>query len=399
MKCLFVIFSVFVVASPCLCASISRNKGLIFNVLDYGATGNGQNDDSHAFMTAWRDVCDTIKGTPTLVVPQRKTFMLQPVWFHGPCKPPSINVKLQGTIVAPNSVEAWKWPNNYKDAWIHFSDISGLVITGGGSGIINGQGAAWWNSTSNRNVNKPTALHIHGCTNLKLVGLTHVNSPKNHIGINSCNGSLISGLRISAPADSPNTDGIDISETSYMTIQNSIIKTGDDCIAINGGSSFVNISRIVCGPGHGISIGSLGRNGAYDTVEEIHVQNCTFVGTSNGARIKTWKGGSGYARKITFEDIRVENAQNPIIIDQQYDVLYYGEKVVKVSDVTFRNVVGIASCEDVIQLNCDQIVGCTNIVLEGINITAPPNIGKTYASCKNAHGICDMCNPNVPCLS
>ena len=27
---------------------------------------------------------------------------------------------------------------------------------------------------------------------------------------------------------------------------------GDDCIAINGGSSFINISDITCGPGHGI---------------------------------------------------------------------------------------------------------------------------------------------------
>lgn len=37
------------------------------------------------------------------------------------------------------------------------------------------------------------------------------------------------------------------------------------------------------------SIGSLGMNGAYDTVEEIHVQDCSFTGTQNGIRIKTWQ--------------------------------------------------------------------------------------------------------------
>jgi len=38
-----------------------------------------------------------------------------------------------------------------------------------------------------------------------------------------------------------------------------------------------------------ISVGSLGRNGNYDTVEEVYVSNCSFTNTQNGARIKTWQ--------------------------------------------------------------------------------------------------------------
>jgi len=37
------------------------------------------------------------------------------------------------------------------------------------------------------------------------------------------------------------------------------------------------------------SVGSLGKGGEYATVEEVHVKNCTLTGTTNGARIKTWK--------------------------------------------------------------------------------------------------------------
>ena len=37
------------------------------------------------------------------------------------------------------------------------------------------------------------------------------------------------------------------------------------------------------------SVGSLGAHGAHETVEEVHVQNCNFTGTMNGARIKTWQ--------------------------------------------------------------------------------------------------------------
>ena len=32
------------------------------------------------------------------------------------------------------------------------------------------------------------------------------------------------------------------------------IDLGDDCIAINGGSSFINITDVKCGPGHGIRL-------------------------------------------------------------------------------------------------------------------------------------------------
>jgi len=36
------------------------------------------------------------------------------------------------------------------------------------------------------------------------------------------------------------------------------------------------------------SIGSLGCNGEDARVEEIDVKNCTFIGTSNEVRVKTW---------------------------------------------------------------------------------------------------------------
>ena len=40
------------------------------------------------------------------------------------------------------------------------------------------------------------------------------------------------------------------------------------------------------------SVGSLGKDGAYHTVEAVFVKNCTFNGTRNGARIKTWEVGA-----------------------------------------------------------------------------------------------------------
>ncbi|KAL5850303.1 hypothetical protein ACOSQ4_008316 [Xanthoceras sorbifolium] len=104
------------------------------------------------------------------------------------------------------------------------------------------------------------ALHFNKCTNLHLSGTTHLNSPKNHITVSGCNGVTISDIHIStAPSDSPNTDGIDIGKSTNVIISNSFIGTGDDCDAISGGCSDINITGVACGPGHGISVGSLGR--------------------------------------------------------------------------------------------------------------------------------------------
>ncbi|XLS73707.1 hypothetical protein HN51_030572 [Arachis hypogaea] len=89
-------------------------------------------------------------------------------------------------------------------------------------------------------------------------------------------------------------------------------------------------------------------------VEEIYVKNCTFSGTINGARIKTWQGGSGYAKSITFEDIILDKAENPVIINQQYYANdAYGEGAVEVSDITYHNVKGTSMSENAIVLNCE----------------------------------------------
>ncbi|GAU51490.1 hypothetical protein TSUD_94340 [Trifolium subterraneum] len=325
--------------------------------------------------------------------------MLQPLLFHGPCKPTTITIELKGTIVAPRVVEDWKFRED-NTTWIKFSSINGLVIVGGGK--VDGQGSPWWikyPKKSNEN-NKPTAIRFYNCHNLTLSNLTHVDSPRNHISINYCKDASISNLHIIAPEDSPNTDGIDIGSSTNVLINNSTMKTGDDCIAINNGSSFINISGVFCGPGHGISVGSLGKDKKYATVEHVHVKNCTFNGTSNGVRIKTFEGGSGYARNITYEDIVLVGVKHPVIIDQFYDPKYIDNvgQAVEVSDVTYLNIRGTSLDKNAIELNCDTIVGCTNIILDNVNITRVDG-GEAQTICTKAKGKCSSCYPDVPCLS
>ncbi|GLT71721.1 hypothetical protein SLA2020_437190 [Shorea laevis] len=371
-----------------------------YNVMDYGAVGDGKTDDSKAFNKAWAAVCGASQqGRPSLYIPSGKTFLLTPIKFEGPCKS-SVQVQVLGDLVASEDLLSWKGHDPSK--WLVFTDIKGFEISGNAK--LDGRGSIWWKSCPEMSgCTRPTTLALNGVSDFKLQGLTFINSGRNHISIIGSQGGSVSSIKLIAPDESPNTDGIDISSSSYLQILDSYIGTGDDCIAINADTSFVNITKINCGPGHGISVGSLGKNGETARVEEIHVENCTFNGTQNGARIKTWQGGRGYARKISFQGIKTIGAKNPIIINQYYCdgscETQNQSSAVQISDVRFVRIQGTSSNEEAIQLHCSQTVGCTNIFLEDIKIES--NVGKepAYSSCTNAHGkVSSSVKPPVNCL-
>lgn len=71
---------------------------------------------------------------------------------------------------------------------------------------------------------------------------------------------------------------------------------------------------------------------------------------------------------------------------------------VQISGVTYRNVHGTSDGSTAINLDCSVHVGCTDIFMDGINITSASS-GTTKASCINAHGEAISTSPPVPCLS
>lgn len=60
------------------------NNGVIFDVMKFGATGNGVTDDTEAFKKAWNVACQAKKPT-LLLVPKGHSFMLKSTTFGGPC--------------------------------------------------------------------------------------------------------------------------------------------------------------------------------------------------------------------------------------------------------------------------------------------------------------------------
>ena len=156
-------------------------------------------------------------------------------------------------------------------------------------------------------------------TNAWVHHLRSINSKNTHFVVFGCVDVKITNTRISAPADSPNTDGIKMANSRGIKIQQTMIRTGDDCIAMLAGTKHVRIFNVTCGPGHGFSIGSLGKDGDQNDLFDIRVRNCSFHNTSDGIRIKTWASpGIGKVSGLIYEDIFMNQVGNPIIIDQEY---------------------------------------------------------------------------------
>lgn len=74
------------------------------------------------------------------------------------------------------------------------------------------------------------ALTIDSSSAVKVKGLTIQNSQQMHFTISRSRSVRIIDVRVSAPGDSPNTDGIHISDSVNVLLQNCKIGTGSHSI-------------------------------------------------------------------------------------------------------------------------------------------------------------------------
>ena len=162
-------------------------------------------------------------------------------------------------------------------------------------------------------------LRFNFITNAIVEDLTSKDSKQFHVNVLGCNNLTFRRFTISAPEHSLNTDGIHIGRSTGINIIDSNIATGDDCVSIGDGSRQITITKVSCGPGHGISVGSLGKYKNEEPVVGVTVRNCSFFNTLNGVRIKTWPASfRGSVSNMHFEDIIMKNVSSPVIIDQIY---------------------------------------------------------------------------------
>ncbi|KAI9080953.1 hypothetical protein K1719_037114 [Acacia pycnantha] len=368
-----------------LASSVSAAPKM-FDIIKYGGVPNG--DITQAITKAWKDACASEESSKVMV-PRGKFTMRNSVDFEGPCKAP-IELKVDGTIQGPKN------PSDLKGAetWINFHYISDFTLSG--SGTFDGLGVTDpWKEADCANTNldcKPYNLAFNFLNNSAIRGLTTKDSRNFHVNILSCNNLIIDGFTVTAPGESVNTDGLHISRCFNVSVINTKIGTGDDCISLGDGNTQLTVENVYCGPGHGISVGSLGGNTNELPVKGFTVRNCTFNGTTNGVRVKTWadKPGTISVSNLLFEDITMINVQYPIIIDQEYcpskKCLNKMPSKIQVSDVTFRNIRGTSELDNAVVLNCSKGKPCKNIKFDNVDLKLN-NGSLPFATCANVKPI------------
>src|ERR1051326_2853975 len=113
-----------------------------------------------------------------------------------------------------------------------------------GEGTIDGAGLAWWQRFRQERAAgvpqqgqpraagqpaespRPKLVVLTNCTRVRVEGVTLKDSPQFHLVPNRCREVTIEGVKITAPADSPNTDGIDPTGSRDVLIRACTLQPG-----------------------------------------------------------------------------------------------------------------------------------------------------------------------------
>jgi polygalacturonase len=261
-------------------------------------------------------------GGGVVLLREGQTFVSWPLQLRS-----NIKLVIDGTL-ATNGDPHHEWVpqgghHQSKVALLWATSVRNLTVTSSrhGLGRIDGNGSAWWPlRRKSYTFWAPEMFSCVDCSGVRLTNFNVTDSPAWCLENSGAVDFLAENLTITAPHDSPNTDGIGIDCTGSpdepCIVRNCVISNGDDEVAVGGSNVLVEDSHF--SNGHGASIGSLGYNGSSAHVSNITFRNLVFNHTATTMRIKTWQGGHGLVKNVTYENITVHDVGMPIRLTQFY---------------------------------------------------------------------------------
>ena len=247
------------------------------------------------------------------------------------------------------------------------------ALDGRGGAKLLGQDVSWWDLAHTAKVldkqqSVPRMLVVRKSDDFTLYRITLRNSPNFHVGVERTNGFTAWGVRILTPKTARNTDGIDPSSSTNVTITHCFIATGDDNIAIKSGSagsaSNITIADNHFYSGHGMSIGS----GTSGGVSGVRVIDLSIDGADNGIRIKSDRSRGGLVRDVVYENVCMRNVTNPIVLNTRYTT-FPGNLLPLYRDIFLKNVHSVTPGA-IMLLGLDEQhrmgVGLDNVTVDGL---------------------------------
>ena len=319
--------------------------------LTYGAVPDGVTDNTGAIQAAV-DNCAAAGGG--FVTFSGGIFLTGPFTLKSHVK---LQVNAGATILA--TLDQSRYMPSYigtrpaaNSAVILAMDATDVGIVG--NGTIDGQGGvtppgvgakSWWDlartatfpypavpfAPSSNGLPRPWLVEFWNTTNVTVQGVQLQNSPMWHLGLRYVTDAMINGITITAPSNSPNTDGIDVVSSNVVTIMNVNISNGDDEVAIKSGlppqyqdphadpmpqaaTQNIKVYGATFSGGHGVSVGSEAVNGA----NNIFLANINMSGTSNGFRIKTGRDRGSQIHDIIVQNVTMTGVTQPIVLNSHY---------------------------------------------------------------------------------
>ena len=321
----------------------TRPEACCVNVRDFGAAGDGVHEDTAAIQAAisflpeggrlWfpagtyltlplslksRITLDLDAGAVLLGSTRRERYPIVPSVTVDP---------LTGAKTPQAGFEGQEFP--CYQSLIQASYAEDISIVGRGAIDGNGQNGDWWRDFDRFPAKRPRVVFLNRTKNVTLHGVTVRNGPSWHVHPFYSQGFSMLDCLVTAPKDSPNTDGIDPESCDGVDIVGCRFSVGDDCVAVKSGkidmalkyktpAQHHTIRNCLMEFGHGaVTLGSELSAG----IRSLSVTRCYFRQTDRGLRIKTrrGRGKDSVIDGVLFENIRMDRVLTPIVINMWYN--------------------------------------------------------------------------------
>jgi alpha-L-rhamnosidase len=368
------------------------------SITDCGAVADPQALSTAAIQKAIDQAAD---GGGTVVVPSG-TFLTGALFLK-----PGVNLHLEKGAVLKGSTNLADYPigptriegqtKPWVPALVNADKTDHLRISG--EGTLDGSGKPFWETfwarlgadpaTTNLGVPRPRLLFIQNSQDVEVSGIRLMNSGFWNFHLYRCRDVRIEGLHISAPPESPSTDGIDIDSSQDVTVRGCHFSVDDDCVAIKGSKGpfamqdknsppVENIRIVDClfDLGHGVL--TLGSEAT--TVRNVTVERCTVAGPGTNrnvvVRLKLRPDTPQLYENIVVKDITLDGHGSIFSIEpwqQFFDLQGQPPPKRAIRNLTVSNIRGTFGKFGIIHGNEGDVID--RITMENIDVqltNAPP---------------------------
>lgn len=344
----------------------------VFNVLEYGAVGDGKTLDTDAIQKAIDEASKTGNGARVLV-PAGHKYLIGTIELKS-----GIDFHLQGDAELLVSTNKEDYSG---EAAVIANGANELTISGTGS--INGRALEfmshydkpneWWIPKEWR----PKLFILTKCNDLKVLNITINKAPLWSLHMLGCENVLIDGIKIHNNLDVPNCDGIDPDHCRNVEIRNCEISCGDDAIVVKatrqtedyGPSANIHVRDCILETqDSGVKIGTETTQDIYNVVFE----RCEIKTSCRGLTIQLRDEGDVY--NIVFRDITFKSRYHSAPWWGRGEAISFTAiprtpetKIGNIHNILVENVTGTS--ENSVRINGTKESRISNVRFENVNVT------------------------------